>query len=260
MTAVAVVAGGSEHTGLAVALCLAAGGFDVALLDTEFTAAGKTVRRIEESGRRCITVEAELADTRSVGLALGRVRTALGSPAVLVICIGLGPVPQGLPADQVADEQRYAVVSRALRPAFVCCQAGAGQLLRHRWGRIIIVAEPVDGSDDVWRTQQPMLAGLIGFTRSAALELVSSGITVNLVAPAGCAVERRIPAFQPAAQRRAVDDGAGSYADGVAYVTGFLVHEQATGITGQEIYIADHQDRHSRSASAATSRKVVTGD
>jgi len=236
MTGVAVVAGGSEHTGLAVALGLAAGGFDIALLDTEFTAADKTVRRIEESGRRCITVEAELTDARSVAVAFGRVRTALSSPAVLVTCVGLGPVPDGVPEDESADEQRYAVVRRALRPAFVCCQAGAGQLLRHRWGRIIIVTEPVDAGENAWRTAQPVLAGLIGFTRSAALELARSGITVNLVAPAGCAADSRAPAHQPA-----VDDNAGSYADGVAHVTELLVDEQAGGLTGQEIYVAAPQ-------------------
>ncbi|WP_078630196.1 SDR family NAD(P)-dependent oxidoreductase [Streptomyces roseochromogenus] len=233
MTGVAVVAGGSEHTGLAVALRLAAGGFDVALLDTEFTAADKTVRRIEESGRRCITVEAELTDARSVGVAFGQVRTELSSPAVLVTCVGPEPVPDGLPEDEFADEQRYTLVRRSLRPAFVCCQAGAGQLLHHRCGRIIIVTEPVDVSENAWRTSQPVLAGLIGFTRSAALELARSGITVNLIAPADCAVDSRAPAHQPA-----VNDSAGSYADGVAHVTEFLVDEQAAGITGQAIYVA----------------------
>ncbi|MEV7387086.1 SDR family NAD(P)-dependent oxidoreductase [Streptomyces sp. NPDC091215] len=233
MTGVAVVAGGGEHTGLAVALRLAAGGCDIALLERELTAADKTAGRIEESGRRCITVEAELTDTRSVGVALGQVRTALGSPTVLVTCVGLGPMPDGLPADESADEQRYAAVRRALRPAFACCQAGAGRLLRHRWGRIVIVGEPVGPGEHGWLISQPVLAGLSGFTRSAALELARSGITVNLVAPADCAADSRAPAQRPAA-----DDSAGSYADGVAHVTEFLVSEQALGVTGQEIYVA----------------------
>ncbi|MGW7543094.1 SDR family NAD(P)-dependent oxidoreductase [Streptomyces sp. NPDC054770] len=233
MTGVAVVAGGTEHTGLAVALRLAAGGCDIALLESAFTAADKTVGRIEESGRRCLTIEAELTDARSVGAALGQVRTALGSPTVLVTCVGLGPVPDGLPEDEGADEQRYAVVRRALRPAFVCCQAGAGQLLRHRRGRIVIVAEPVDAGEHAWLTSQPVLAGLSGFTRSAALELARSGITVNLIAPADCAVDTRAPAHRPP-----VDDSAGSYAAGVAHVTEFLANGQAAGVTGQEIYVA----------------------
>ncbi|WP_109005074.1 SDR family NAD(P)-dependent oxidoreductase [Streptomyces rishiriensis] len=236
MTGVAVVAGGGEHTGPAVAVRLAGRGFDVALLDTEFTAADKTVRQIEESGRRCVTVEAELTDTRSVGAAFGQVRSALSSPVVLVTCVGPGPVPDGSPEDELADEQRYGVVRRALRSAFVCCQAGAGHLLHHRWGRIIIVTEPVDAGGNAWRTSQPVLAGLIGFTRSAALELARSGITVNLIAPAESAVDSRAPAHQPA-----VNVGAGSYAEGVAHVTAFLIDDQAVGITGQEIYLAAAQ-------------------
>lgn len=232
MSGVAVVVGGSEHTGLAVALGLAARGFDIALLDTDVTAADKTVRRIQESGRRCVTVEAELTDTRSVAAAFDLVRTALGSPAVVVTCVRL-PVPEGGPDDDTADDQRYDVVRRALRPAFVCCQAGAGQLLRHRWGRIVVVTEPAGTGEHAWRIAQPVLAGLIGFTRSAALELARSGITVNLVAPAGCAADSRLPAHQPV-----VGDSAGSYADGVAHATEFLVDERAGGLTGQEIYVA----------------------
>ncbi|MFE5663034.1 SDR family NAD(P)-dependent oxidoreductase [Streptomyces niveus] len=234
MTRVAVVAGGGEHTGPAVALRLAAGGFDVALLGSEFTSAEKTVRRVEEYGRQCIAVRAELTDARSVAAAFGRVRTALSSPAVLITCVGPEPLPDGLPEDESADEQRYTAVRRALRPAFVCCQAGAGQLLRHRWGRIIIVvAEPVDAAENTWRTTEPVLDGLIGFTRSAALELARSGTTVNLVAPADHADDSRAPAHRPAA-----DDSAGSYADGVAHVTEFLVDERAVGITGQAIRVA----------------------
>ncbi|MEV4993550.1 SDR family NAD(P)-dependent oxidoreductase [Streptomyces niveus] len=233
MTRVAVVAGGSEHTGPAVALRLAAGGFDVALLGSEFTSADKTVRRVEEYGRQCIAVRAELTDARSVAAAFGRVRTALSGPVVLVTCVGQRPLPDGLPEDESADEQRYTALRRALRPAFVCCQAGAGQLLHHRRGRIIIVAEPVDAGEKTWRTTEPVLDGLIGFTRSAALELARSGTTVNLVAPADRADDSRAPAHRPAG-----DDSTGSYADGVAHVTEFLVDERAVGITGQAIRVA----------------------
>ncbi|MEV8421112.1 SDR family NAD(P)-dependent oxidoreductase [Streptomyces niveus] len=232
MTRVAVVAGGGEHTGPAVALRLAAGGFDIALLGSEFTSADKTVRRVEEYGRQCIAVRAELTDARSVAAAFGRVRTALSSPAVLVTCVGPEPLPDGLPEDESADEQRYTAVRRALRPVFVCCQAGAGQLLRHRRGRIIVVAEPVNGEGSTWRTTEPVLDGLLGFTRSAALELARSGTTVNLVAPAD-RHDSRAPAHRPAG-----DDSAGSYADGVAHVTEFLVDERAVGITGQAIRVA----------------------
>ncbi|MEU9746051.1 short-chain dehydrogenase/reductase family protein NovK [Streptomyces niveus] len=237
MTRVAVVAGGGEHTGPAVALRLAAGGFDVALLGSEFTSADKTVRRVEEYGRQCVTVRAELTDARSVAVAFGRVRTALSGPAVLVTCVGPQPMPDGLPEDESADEQRYTAVRRALRPAFVCCQAGAGQLLRHRWGRIIIVTEPADADGNTWRTSRPVLDGLIGFTRSAALELARTGTTVNLVAPADRAADSRAPAH-----RAAGDDSAASYADGVAHVTEFLVDERAVGITGQAIRVAARAD------------------
>jgi novobiocin biosynthesis protein NovK len=237
MTGVAVVAGGGEHTGPAVALRLAAGGFDVALLGSGFTSVDKTVRRVEEYGRQCIAVRAELTDARSVAAAFGRVRAALSSPAVLVTCVGPQPLPDGLPEDESADEQRYTAVRRALRPAFACCQAGAGQLLHHRRGRIIVVAEPFDAGENTWRTTEPVLDGLIGFTRSAALELARSGTTVNLVAPADRADDSRAPAH-----RAAGDDSAGSYADGVAHVTEFLVDERAVGITGQAIRVAARSD------------------
>src|SRR5262249_1510243 len=88
-----------------------------------------------------------------------------------------------------------------------------------------------------WRDSQTVLAGLIGFTRSAALELASFGVTANYIAPSACyhggpAVAPAPPSTPP---RR---DGSPSYAAGVASTTEFLISDQAAAITGQGGYLA----------------------
>lgn len=229
MTRVAIVAGGARDTGLVGAIRLARCGLDVALVNEDLTEAGETVRRIAETGRRCVAIEADLADSDSFNAALARVRSELGSPGVLLNCVPLGGRTEG---DRSLDEARFAATRRSLRTLFVCCRAVAEQMVRKRSGRIINVAQSVDESDHEWRNGQTVLAGLIGFTRSAAQELAAFGITVNFIAPIGCAVDGRPPAHQAAPSGHAA-----SYSDGVAHLAEFLISEQAIPITGQGSYV-----------------------
>ncbi|NUR59053.1 MAG: SDR family oxidoreductase [Catenulispora sp.] len=240
MTRVAVVslatdaAGGTRDTGLAAALHLAGLGLDIALLDADPPTAAEAAEQISAGGQRCAAVAADLADSASVNAALNHVRSELGSPSVLLNCVPLGsPEP-------LAAEERYAEARRSLRALFVCCRAVCTHMVRGRWGRIVNIAHPVgadEAGDREWRDGQTVLGGLVGFTRSAALELAGYGITANYIAPTGCYPAGPAPAPAPPLAAAASRD-ASSYSAGVASLTGFLISDQASAITGQGGYLA----------------------
>jgi novobiocin biosynthesis protein NovK len=225
MSGVAIVAGGACDTGLVSALRLAGLGFDVALVDTDLAAATPTVQRIADAGRRCVAIEADAADTGSFAAALDQARAVLGEPGVLLNCVPLG-TPEPLSA-----EERYEEARRSLRALFVCSRAVAARMVRGRWGRIVNVAQPAGAGDRRWSDGQTVLAGLVGFTRSAALELAAFGVTANYLAPSACYPGGPAPA--PPGR-----DDSPSYAAGVASTAEFLISDQAAAITGQGGYLA----------------------
>jgi novobiocin biosynthesis protein NovK len=230
MKRAAIVAGATLDTSLVAAVRLAERGLDVALIDEDLAMAETTVQRIKETGRRCAAIEADLADTRSFDRALDQARSSLGIPGVLLSCISLGG------GSGHSDEELFAETRQNLRTLFVCCRAVAGHMVRHRWGRIINVAQSAAAGDREWRDGQTVLAGLIGFTRSAALELAAFGITANFIAPSACAAGGPFPVHQALPNADAT-----SYPDSVARMTEFLISEQAAAITGQGSYVASRR-------------------
>lgn len=232
---VAVVAGGACDTGLAAALQLAGLGLDVALIGADVSVPAEVAERFFAGGQHCLAIRADLADGKSFAAALGEARSVLGSPSVLLNCVPLGgPEPP-------SAEERYADARRSLRALFACCRAVCAHMVRNRWGRIVNIAQPVvaGAADREWRDGQTVLGGLVGFTRSAALELAAFGVTANYIAPSSCYPAG--PAHAPAPPLAAVAAAGGtapSYAAGVAALTGFLISDQASAITGQGGYLA----------------------
>jgi NAD(P)-dependent dehydrogenase (short-subunit alcohol dehydrogenase family) len=249
MKRAAIVAGATFDTSLVSAVRLAERGLDVALIDGDLAMAETTIQQIKETGRRCAAIEADLADTKSFDRALDQARSSLGIPGVLLSCISLGG------GSIHSDEERFAETRQNLRTLFVCCRAVAGHMVRNRWGRIINVAHSaVAGDDREWRDGQTVLAGLTGFTRSAALELAAFGITANFIAPSACAAGGPSPVRQELPN---VD--AASYPESVARLTEFLISEQAAAITGQGSYVAGHHAGTELNAGSSSLNRNAVG-
>ncbi|SEC61414.1 3-oxoacyl-[acyl-carrier protein] reductase [Amycolatopsis tolypomycina] len=231
MNRVAVIAGASD-AGAAAAVRLARGGFDVALVDTDPTGFGETARQVSETGRQCLALEADCADTTSFERAIRAIGSGLGSPAVLVTGVPLGVRAERSPF----LEHHVGTVRRRLRTLFVCSRATTTPMARRKWGRVINVGLATETGADGWRDAQTVLAGLIGFTRTLAVELAAFGITANYVAPLACAPN-------PRPRLRTAGDDAEPYAAGVAHVAEFLADDRASAITGQGTYVAGRPDR-----------------
>ena len=202
---VALVTGGSRGLGRADALTLARAGADVVLADIQVESdageeAGRygvlaqaaraqglvyteaTAREIQELGRRSAAIRCDVTDRDEVAAAVERTVSDFGSIDILVNNAGtLDHVAQL--ADQSPDLwERDLRVN--LTGAFNCSQAVWPHMVRARWGRIVNMASVAGTLGGFGQASYSTTkAGLLGLTRTLALEGARHGITANAIVP-----------------------------------------------------------------------------
>lgn len=242
MTRTAIVTGAARGIGQAIAKRLAHDGLNVGVLDLEN--AQDTVDAIEAAGGRATAVTADVNDEAAVQQAVDQVANELGAPTVLVNNAGLGPRADLV--DLTTDQWDF-VLGVNLRGHFFLCRAVCPHLIAANYGRIVNISS-VSATGDSGRVDYASAkAGVIGFTKSLALQLGKNGITANVVAPGFVESDmtrlsaKRLgldfDAFKDqAAQSNPV--GRVGQPEDIAHAASFLVSEGAGFVNGQVLYVA----------------------
>ncbi|MGR6316964.1 SDR family oxidoreductase [Micromonospora soli] len=157
-----------DGLGAAAAVRLAETGSDVALIFPDSATRADTMRRLTALPVRSLAIGADVTDADAVAAALQRVSSSLGDPGVLVTVVG--PAAPG-PLRELSDAAWDVSVELQLRGLFLMTRAVLDPMTRIGSGRVVTVT----GADGAVR------AGLVGFTRTTALELAPFGVTANLV-------------------------------------------------------------------------------
>jgi len=177
----AIVTGGGRGIGKAIALQFAHQGANVAVLDIDGASASATAKEIEKSGRGSFAARVDVSDQAQVERAIGTVAERFGRIDVLVNNAGIGNTATFL---ELTAENWNRVIAIHLSGAFFCSQAAAREMAKRGYGRIVSMSSiaglmaPPEAAH-----YAAAKAGIIGLTRSMAMDLAASGITANAIAP-----------------------------------------------------------------------------
>jgi 3-oxoacyl-[acyl-carrier protein] reductase len=178
---VAVVTGAGRGIGRAIALKLAGAGADVACLSRTAQNAENVAAEVRALGRKAWAGAVDVADAKAVAAAAEKIVAEAGAVHILVNNAGI--TRDGLLL-RMSEEDWDSVLDTNLKGAFAFTKALARGFIRQRSGRIINVASVIGLIGNAGQCNYAASkAALIGFTKSAARELASRGITVNALAP-----------------------------------------------------------------------------
>jgi 3-oxoacyl-[acyl-carrier protein] reductase len=182
---VAVITGGAQGIGYAVAQRMRASGAEVMLwdIDAERLAAARASLTADAPGGRVETAVVELTDEAAVATATQQTIAWLGRIDILVNNAGItGGNGKTWELDPAVWRR---VVEVNLIAPFLTCRAVVPGMIASGWGRIVNIASVAgkEGNPNASHYSASK-AGLIGLTKSLAKELATHGVLVNAVTPA----------------------------------------------------------------------------
>jgi 3-oxoacyl-[acyl-carrier protein] reductase len=236
---VAIVTGGGSDSGIGFACARQLGALGAKVM---LAATSERVRdRCAELRQEGVEAAPFVGDLTLATAADALVETAeaeLGSLKILVNNAGMTSVqspesPAGIEA--ISEEQWHSALDRNLSSAFLVSRSAIRSMVRRGYGRIVNVAS-VSGPVAAYRgdvAYHAAKAGMLGLTRSVAIELARSGVTVNAVAPGwiatGSATEEEIrfgeatPVGRPGRPEEIATAVAALCLPGSSYLTGQLI-------------------------------------
>lgn len=227
---VAVVTGAGRGLGRAIATRLVGDGFRVVVVDIADSAI-ETAHQINAVAKIC-----DITDSEAVGLMFGEIRSEIGPVSILINNAGVNDDARLV---QMSDDQWRRVLDVNLTATFNCTRIAAQDMLDQEFGRIVNMSSIGVLGNRNTANYAAAKAGIIGFTRAAALEFASRGVTVNAVAPGVMDTDMYsvLPETIREALHRKIPAKRIGKPEEIAAAIAFLVSRDADYITGQVLFV-----------------------
>lgn len=230
----ALVTGATGGLGSEIARALHGAGAHVALSGTREE---KLRELADELGERTAITPCNLADAASVDALPKQAAEALGGLDILISNAG---ITRDQLLMRMKDEDWDLVIRVNLEAHYRLSKAALRGMMKQRWGRIIGITSVVGVTGNAGQTNYAASkAGMIGFTKSLAMEVASRNVTANCVAPGfiESPMTDALTEDQKAAILTTIPAGQLGKGADIAAACVYLASEEAAYVTGQTLHV-----------------------
>ena len=235
---VAVVTGGARGIGRTIAYELANKGAKLAVLDLDIDGAKETAELIKAAGNEAIAVRANIAHSSDVERAFREIVEEIGAVDILVNNASItSNMALLVDMNYEAWNQEIAV---NLSGAFYCTKQVLSGMMARGWGRIINISSIAGALGGFGQcAYAASKAGIIGLTRTIALEGAKKSVTTNAVVPGVVATDayNSIPEKLRERILNITAVGKPGEPDDIAHAVMYLASEEAKYVTGTSLVV-----------------------
>jgi 3-oxoacyl-(acyl-carrier-protein) reductase len=233
---VAIITGAGSGIGEATAIRFAKEGAKVVINDVNMEAANSVLEKVKEIGGEGLVIKADISKKDDVEGMMHKVVEHFGKLDILVNNAGIN---RDAFAKKMTEEDWDLVIKINLKGTFLCCQAAINTMGKQGSGRIINTSSIGSLGNPGQANYSASKSGVIGLTKTLALECARNGITVNCVAPGATKTPMTVKMpenmFQMITEKIPLKRWAEP--DEIANMHAFLASDEASYITGQVIFV-----------------------
>lgn len=234
----ALITGGAGTLGLAMATRFLQEGCNVVVCDASQASIDKACEQFAAFEGRVLGVLADVTDKHAVAQA---VQQAVDKWQKIDVLVNNAGFARDRYLTKMSEEDWHAVLDVTLQGAFHCTRAVLPMMMENRYGRVINIASRAHLGNPGQTNYSAAKAGLIGFTRSLALESGKFGITANAVAPGVISTPRmqQRPDYLELTERAKSNTPVARLGDpaDVAATVAFLASRLAGFTTGETVHV-----------------------
>lgn len=176
-----IITGACGGFGKEIALAFAKEGADIALVDIKKEEAQKLAKDIHKLGRQALPIYTDVTNEAEVNEMVSEVIKQFGRIDILINNAGAA---RSARIQDITLDMWNSLITLNLTSMFLCCKAVIDQMLNQNYGKIVNIASvSAQTARPIGVDYSASKSGVVGITRTLALQVAGNGINVNAVAP-----------------------------------------------------------------------------